>query len=328
MNSEEKPEFGLVLTPSGALSFPDQARADQRNAALVYLASRQSKRTRDTMRERLKCVAAMRGVENFADFPWIALDFPEVEAIRAQMAARFSIATVNLTLCALRGVFKTAWRLHQIDTDRYHRLLDIDPMRGFRLPAGRELLAEETTRLRAAFEATPGPYGAMLRGLCAVLLGAGLRREEVCELTRDSFNGRALDIIGKGNKQRRIPLETAAITDLNSWINVRRNFADTTSRMFPRVTKDGTVHARGFSLQTLYKLVSSWAPIMAGPGGEVLPVTPHDFRRTYATRLLRRGVDLLIVQRLMGHSKPETTQKYDRRGDAEADQAVNEAEIY
>jgi len=46
----------------------------------------------------------------------------------------------------------------------------------------------------------------------------------------------------------------------------------------------------------------------------VASFTPHDLRRTFCTRLLDAGVDLAMAQRLMSHSDPKTTEKYDRRG--------------
>jgi len=47
----------------------------------------------------------------------------------------------------------------------------------------------------------------------------------------------------------------------------------------------------------------------------VANVTPHDFRRTFASTMLDAGVDLVTVQGLMGHADPATTAGYDRRGD-------------
>ncbi len=51
-------------------------------------------------------------------------------------------------------------------------------------------------------------------------------------------------------------------------------------------------------------------------------ISPHDLRRTYATKLLEQGEDLFIVQELMGHTRIDTTKKYDRRLDKFKDRAA------
>jgi integrase/recombinase XerD len=330
--SQSPDSTALVHLSHQAHLVPDEEDLLERNAALVYLNGLQSVNSRNTMRERLQAIAKSRGVGCLEDFPWAALDFSEVEAIRSEFVSKHSPATANLTLSALRGVFKAAWRLQQIDGDRYQRLRDVQKVKGSRLPPGRDLSDAEIARLRACFEALGGPYGAMIRGLAATFLGAGLRREEVCQLPFSALSGRSFRVIGKGNKEREVPLSKHALAEIQAWIRVRKKLEIPLEWMFVRVTKDNVIHSRPFSVDAIYNLVVSWAPILKvnplDPEEKTPRLTPHDMRRTFATRALDKGIDVLIVQRWLGHSDPATTGKYDRRAEREAEQAMDKIEIY
>ena len=72
---------------------------------------------------------------------------------------------------------------------------------------------------------------------------------------------------------------------------------------------DLTKHMRP---ESIYRLVRK-----RSEGAGINTVTPHDFRRTYATRTLEAGVDVFVLQGAMGHASPATTARYDRR-DAKA----------
>lgn len=332
-------ETGLALAPDATLAAVEvldalpttlvPLSADQQNAVIVYLTDLQSEVSRETMRTRLKQVAALLECTDYLHYNWTGMDFAHVNDLRNVLIKKFSPATVNLTLSAMRGVFAAGWKLGQIDGNRYQRLKSVKSIKGSRLPVGRSLLRDEIARLNTYFENTPANYGVMLRGINAVMLGAGLRREEVCKLPLGSLRDRALYVIGKGNKERRIPLTRHSLNDLESWLALRKNLGIKTAWCFIRVMKNEQTTKNPFSTDGLYNLVASWRPILAAPDAKQVPtLTPHDFRRTFATTLLNKGVDILVVQRLLGHSRTETTAKYDFRADAEAERVMNEIEIY
>jgi len=130
--------------------------------------------------------------------PWATLRAPHLIVIRARLldGGRLAPATVNLTLAALRGVARAAWRLGLMSAEELAQIRDVPP-RGSRLPAGRS--------------ATGGALAALL----AVLYGAGLRRGDW--VPADAL----LRVTGKGDKQREVPLPPGAVAALADWLALR-----------------------------------------------------------------------------------------------------------
>jgi integrase/recombinase XerD len=319
-------EASIVVVEDGVEALI-RAREAERHPARVYVAGLQSKHSRETMGSSLKKIAELRG-RTIDDFPWTALDFAEIQVIKAELGELYEAhTTVNCMLSALRGVIRTAWKLGQIEGDRYQRLVSVANMKGERLLPGRCLSDGEFETLREAFLSMPDPYGAFQCGLLAIFRGCGLRRGEVCGLPLTSVKRDLLGVIGKGNKAREIPLTKRTLVDVVRWMDVRKTLGVQSSSLFVRVFRDDRVMDRAVSTDAMNPIVEEWGEIAAA-GGEVQPITPHDLRRTFATSLLDQGVDLLIVQRLMGHASPITTARYDRRGIAAAKKALLEKGTY
>lgn len=316
--------------------------ARQHHPARVYLNGLQSAHSRETMEDRLEAVCTLRGA-SIDTFPWTELDFPELEAIRRDLEADdLAFTTVNLTLSAVRGVLRAAWHLKLMSAEQCQRACAVKNLKGSRMPPGRVLEDDEIARLRRSICGLPGMYGALLRGLCGVFVGAGLRREEVCRLPLEGLRGRALRVVGKGNKEREIPLGKTPLADLRAWLETRRALKVPHDAMFVRVRvendQDVVVIENPIGIDTMDRVIKQWARLSAGPDFPVLdangdvnvppPITPHDLRRTFITRLLDNGVDVLTVQRLAGHASSKTTERYDRRGEKAAERAIDEHGVY
>lgn len=240
-------------------------------------------------------------------FHWAALRFQHTNWIRSRLAEELAPATANKCLAALKGVLKASWRLGFLSAEDFHRAIDLSQVRGSRLPPGRMLSIGE---MRAFFEdcARDRSRGAVLdAALFAALAGAGLRRGEVTALDVEHFDGSALllRVRGKGNKEREVPLETAAVAAISLWVNVR-GFAE--GALFCPVRKGDKLELRRMSEQAVYKRMERRA-LRAG----IKQFTPHDLRRTYASGMMDGGADIVAVQRLLGHADISTTVKYDRR---------------
>src|SRR6266478_6855124 len=173
---------------------------DALNPAAVYLAAL-APTGRRTMGQALEVIVELLGGGDVRTFPWASLRYEHAQAVRRVLIERYAPATANKVLSALRGVAREAWRLGQIDAETHARIRDVPGVRGSRLPAGREVPMRELAKLfRACAEA--GASGVRDAAALALLYGAGLRRSEAVSLDVAAFDGAAVRVLGKGNKER------------------------------------------------------------------------------------------------------------------------------
>jgi integrase/recombinase XerD len=157
--------------------------------------------------------------------------------------------------------------------------------------------------------AAPAAVGLRDRALLELLYASGLRISEALGLERDdlSLDGGFVRVIGKGDKERMVPVGEVALEWLGRYdVEVRPAWLARTAAA-PRgdpffVTPRGRRLARQQAWTTVKR-----AARMAGLGARV---TPHTLRHSFATHLLEGGADLRIVQELLGHASISTTQLY------------------
>ena len=282
-------------------------RPMDQNPAAAYLAGLGAG-SRRTYREALDLIAAWLsgGRADALGLDWAALRFQHTAAIRSELAEKYAPGTARKMIAALRGVLRAAWRLGQMDAEAYRRAVDLEPIRGERLPSGRSLQPGEIAAMFAACTDDPSRAGVRDAAILA-LLRAGLRRAEVAGLQLGAVDpgGVGVTVTGKGDKTRWVPLDNGAAAALADWLTVR---GGEPGPLLWRVAKGGEVVKLGLTSQAVYNALDKRAK-EAG----VRNLTPHDWRRTVAGDLLDAGADLAVVQRILGHANPATTARYDRR---------------
>jgi integrase/recombinase XerD len=136
------------------------------------------------------------------------------------------------------------------------------------------------------------------KACCTVMYACGLRAGEATALQIRAIDGVNLQlrIIGKGNKERIVPLPRPVLEDLRKFWKTHKN----PQWLFPNQAGTGPI-GRG-ALNRAFSLAARAAGITAS--------TPHSLRHGYATRLTENGVNLRVVQILLGHGSIATTAIY------------------
>lgn len=315
---EEAGEASLALSDGKAAPVP--------NPASVYLASLSTEKSRRTQWCSLQRVLKLINVPVPVDqFPWQSLRYEHLQFIRTKLGESCAPATANLSLAALRRVMRAAWRLNLIDTDTYHRTVDIERVRGSREVKGRHVNSGEIRALYEACATYKDPWlGARNAAMLSLLFGLGMRRAEAAALRIDQVDlaTGTVRMMGKGNKERIGYLPPGAIDAIKIWIerfrpvvtaSKRRRAVEREPKLLANTVllsaKHGLTNASMSESGILYSLNQ-----LAKRAG-VKPFSPHDLRRTLIGELLDAGVDIVTVQNIVGHSSPTTTGRYDRRGE-------------
>ena len=165
------------------------------------------------------------------------------------------------------------------------------------------LSVEEVTRIIEGVD-TRSWNGVRDRAILEVLYGCGLRVSEVCTLkisnvyTSEGF----LRIIGKGNKERLVPMGGAAVDAFLEWLAVRPEAAAPSYDDYAFLNRFG----KPLSRVSVFNMVKA-AALSAGVDKEI---SPHTFRHSFATHLIENGADLRVVQEMLGHESILTTEIY------------------
>jgi site-specific recombinase XerD len=262
------------------------------------------------LREIVGMLTGGRATDPLA-FPWQDLRYPHTQLVRTLLGERHAPAGANVSIAALRGVLREAWRLGLMGAEEYHRAADLQGVRGERLPKGRALSSGE---LRALFQACGedmSPAGARDAALLAVLYGGGLRRSEAAALDFADYSpeGGALHVRhGKGRKERCVYITGGGQAALEAWLEAR---GQEPGPLFFPVNHGGRLERRRMTAQ-----VCRWVLLKRAKEAGISPLpAPHDMRRTFIGDLLDAGADISTVQKLAGHANVTTTQRYDRRGE-------------
>lgn len=309
------------------------------NAAAVYLASLPAETGRRTQGQALRVIAQALGTD-LNHLNWGALRYQHTKAIRARIAQGYSPATANKILSALRQTLKQAWLLGQMNADEYNRAIQLEPIAGESLPAGRELSQAEILALMTTCQDDPNTNaGTRDAAIIGLMYAAGLRRDEVVKLSLENYDSKTgkLVLMGRRNKRRTAYITNGAADALHDWLTIR---GMQPGPIFVEVNKGGKVlierqsmvvkpvrKIRGVEVpnkragQTIYRggpMTSQAIYNMVAKRAQEAGIknfSPHDVRRTFISHLLDAGADIATVSKMAGHANVQTTARYDRRSD-------------
>ena len=262
---------------------------------LLFLAARRSPRTVDAYRRDLVALAEFRGGP--------AGDATLEELERWLAAMRFeglSPSTIGRRVSAVRTYFR---HLVLIGSKAENPAAPLKlPRRRRTLP--RALSPAETERL---IEAATGSTPRTLRdrALVELLYGAGLRVSETVGLDKASvsIDDRVVRVLGKGGKERIVPLGRPAAEAVRRYLALGRPHLDRRYRPELFLNARGGPLTRAGAFLVLRRLAER-------AGLEPERVHPHLLRHSFATHLLEGGADLRSVQEMLGHADLGTTERY------------------
>jgi integrase/recombinase XerD len=208
--------------------------------------------------------------------------------------------TVARRMAAVRGLYRFVIREGRLAADPAANLRS--PRRGRPLP--KVLSVSEVEAILAQVRAA-GAAGQRDLAMIELLYGCGLRASELVSLRLADVDleGGLVRCLGKGGKERVVPVGSHAVAALARYVNDGRR-----RLLLGRRPEELFVNARGRPLtrQGLHYLLRGYAQA----AGIRRPVSAHVFRHSFATHLVRAGADLRSVQEMLGHADVSTTQVY------------------
>lgn len=147
------------------------------------------------------------------------------------------------------------------------------------------------------------------KAMLELMYGAGLRVSEVINLTVNDIDltNCLIRIMGKGSKEREVPLGEYSIFYLNKYLGRRKEML----KGQPCANLFLNNHGQGMTRQGFFKILKQ----LLKEKGLNTEVSPHTLRHSFATHLINHGADLRSIQELLGHSDISTTKIYTRVGD-------------
>jgi len=262
---------------------------------LALLAARRAPRTVDAYRRDLRALRQWLGK------PVSEATLQELETYTAQgRADGLSASTLARRTAAARTFFR---HLQLMGAREDNPAAEVAlPRRTRKLP--QTLSAGEAERLIEAAAGTT-PRALRDRALVELLYGAGLRISEAIGLDKNGvdLDDRAVRVLGKGNKERVVPLGTKAADALLRYLSRGRPYLDRRHRTELFLNARGGALTRSGAFLILRRLAET-------AGLEPGRVHPHLLRHSFATHLIEGGADLRSVQEMLGHADLSTTELY------------------
>ena len=228
-----------------------------------------------------------------------AVDPEDIAAFLAAHSASLSKRSQSRELSALTSFFD--WLV--IEGERKDNPCDVvdSPKIGRYIPA--VLSVEEVGAIIDGVDVRTAK-GIRDKAILEILYGCGLRVSELCGLliSHVYVDEGFVRVVGKGNKERLVPMGESAAAAFTDWLGVRGE------AYAPECSDIAFLNRFGKPLSriSVFKLVREYA-LLAGVTKEI---SPHTFRHSFATHLIENGADLRVVQEMLGHENITTTEIY------------------
>ena len=191
----------------------------------------------------------------------------------------------------------------------YHHYIEQDPSELLEMPRVEKKLPEvlsleEIDAMIACIDMSK-PEGHRNRAIIEMLYGSGLRVSELTDLRLSNIYRQEgyMRILGKGSKQRLVPISPVADEQLGYWLQ-DRNALDIKPESID------IVFLNHYGRQLTRAMIFTIVKRLAQAAGITKTISPHTLRHSFATHLLQNGADLRIIQQLLGHESIVTTEIY------------------
>jgi len=211
-----------------------------------------------------------------------------------------SARTINRKISSLKSFFKYYLKQGLIESSPMAQV--ISPKTNKRLPGF--IKEKETNLLFTHVEFSNDWKGMTDKIILKLLYQTGMRLSELINLRLSSldFAKNQIKVLGKGNKERILPLSKDIGDDIQSYEQEKNKEFETCDRVFLMLTPKGEKLYPGY----VYQAVKSYLSLTT----TIQKKSPHVLRHTFATHLLNNGADLNAVKDLLGHSSLAATQVY------------------
>jgi site-specific recombinase XerD len=288
------------LSPSGALVRTEKDAAWERIKSLVLdsVTSPHSKRAYEHALDAFERWCATTGATAFTK--------ATVQAWRGSLeTAGMAASSINVRLSAVKKLAMEAADNGLVAPEVAAAISRVKGAKRHGLRAGNWLTLDQTERL-LELPSCATQKGRRDRALLALLVGCGLRRQELAGLRIEDIQQRdgrwcVVDLAGKGNRIRTVPMPPWAKAAVDDWL-AAAGFSR--GLVLGSVNKGDRITGQGMSAQSIYEVVEAYGRELGAT------IAPHDVRRTFAKLAHKGRAPLEQIQISLGHASIQTTERY------------------
>jgi integrase/recombinase XerC len=254
-------------------------------------------------------ISYQNDLSNFFDFAFSEYKIEEINQITSSIVRtwlaslkekKYSSKSINRKISSLKAFFKYQLRLKTISTNPVSAISSLKVNK--RVPS---FVAEKDLNVLLDHDFFPDTFeGRTMSLIFAILYQTGIRRSELINLKEGNIDKSAgnIKVIGKGNKERIIPVTNHLLKMIESYISEKQ-------KEFENLSTDNLlVSKKGLALDPKYIYTVVKNNLAKVPGSQ--RKSPHVLRHSFATHLTNNGAEINAVKELLGHSSLASTQIY------------------